>query len=84
MQTGVAVRKPSVPIPVLSLLIALAVVFALGGISGYVAKAWVTPSGETRQHAVVSAAQALCPSGSHLAVWYTARVLTCAAGVSGP
>ena len=84
MQTGVAVRKPSYPIPALSLLIALAVVFALGGISGYVAKAWVTPSGETRQHAVVSAAQALCPSGSHLAVWYTARVLTCAAGVSGP
>jgi len=83
MQTSVALRKPPIPISLLSLLIALVTVFALGGVSGYLVKALAT-SGETRQHAVVTAAQALCPSGSHLVVWYTARVLTCAGGVSSP
>jgi hypothetical protein len=81
---SVVLPKPPFPIPVLSALIALVMVFALGGVSGYLVKALVTPSGETRQHAVVSAAQALCPSGSHLVVWYTARVLTCVGGVPSP
>jgi hypothetical protein len=84
MQTSVATRKPPIPIPLLSLLIALVTVFALGGVSGYLVKALATSSGETRQPAVVTAGQALCPSGSHLVVWYTARVLTCAGGVSSP
>jgi hypothetical protein len=84
MQTSVALRKSPIPIPLLSLLIALVMVFALGGVSGYLVKALVVPSGQTQQRAVLTAAQALCPSGSHLVVWYTARVLTCAGGASRP
>lgn len=84
MQTGVAIRKLSFPVPLLSLLIALVMAFALGGVSGYLVKTFAAAAGETRQHQVVSAAQALCPVGSHLVVWYTARVLTCVGGVSSP
>lgn len=80
MQTSATLRKPPIPIPVLSLLIALVMVFALGGVSGYLVKALVSSSGQTQHRPVVTAAQALCPSGSHLVVWYTARVLTCAGG----
>ena len=84
MLTSVALRQPPIPIPLLSLLIALVMVFALGAVSGYLVKALLAPSGKTQQRVAVTAAQALCPSGSHLVVWYTARVLTCAGGVSSP
>jgi hypothetical protein len=84
MQTSVALRKPSFPVPLLSLLIALVMAFSLGGVSGYLVRTLATPISEARHQQVVSAAQALCPAGSHLVVWYTARVVTCAGGGSTP
>lgn len=70
MNASVALPKPPYVIGALPLLAALIAIFVLGAVSGYLVKP-SSVSGSSPQ------AVSVCPAGSHVVVWYTARVRTC-------
>jgi hypothetical protein len=76
MQTSVALRGQGF-IETPRLLIALLVVFALGGLGGYVARAVRVPATTTVERLVVRQVTEPCPSGTHVVVWYSAKDWGC-------
>lgn len=55
----------------LALVVAVVLAFVVGAVSGYAARS-LNPSGT-----LSSAHAAVCPSGSHAVVWYTAKTWSC-------
>jgi hypothetical protein len=82
MLTSVVVRKPSLSIGALPSLIALLAVFFLGGVGGYLVRGPSTPAA-LAQPAAGSRPVAICPDGTHVVVWYTARTWACVSDASG-
>jgi hypothetical protein len=73
MSTAVAIRKSSLSVRTLVMLIALVSTFVLGGAGGYIVKGITTPATVAQQPGT------LCPAGRHVVVWYTAHAWTCEA-----
>jgi hypothetical protein len=82
MLTSVEVRRPSLSIGALPLLIALLVVFFLGGAGGYAVRGFGTPTAGLAQRAG-SPSAAICPASTHVVVWYTARTWSCVSNAAG-
>lgn len=76
----VAARNPASSISTLFLIIVLLMVLAVGGLGGYIARAMTSPA--TPQHASLRPGSSVCPSGTHVSVWYTAGTWTCILGDS--
>jgi hypothetical protein len=71
MTTNIATRKPAFAFPALPWLMALVAVFLLGGAGGYLVKGAAAPA------SVAPSRAAVCPTGTHVVVWYTARSWGC-------
>jgi hypothetical protein len=83
MLTSVVVQKPSLSIGALPLLVALLAVFFLGGAGGYLVRGLGTPPAAFAQPAADSRPAAICPAGTHVVVWYTARTWACVSDAAG-
>ena len=71
MQPSVALRRPSFSLSTVIALVALLLAFAVGAASGYAVKAVSTP------RAAAAVTSAICPAGTHVAVWYSAKSWSC-------
>lgn len=71
MQASAILHRPLSSVTTIGVLIALLLAFALGAVSGYMAKAISAP----RAAAAVTAA--VCPAGTHVAVWYSTKTWGC-------
>lgn len=79
---NVANRRPPFLTGALPSLMALVAVFLLGGAGGYVVKGLSTPPA-AYQSSTTGRPNAICPLGTHVVVWYTARTWACLSDVSG-
>jgi hypothetical protein len=65
------------------LLAAFLLVFALGSASGFVIRALTTPTAASDQPKAVVRVTELCPSGSHVVVWYSVQAWGCVSDEDG-
>jgi hypothetical protein len=77
---NVAIRTPSFPISALWPLIAV-FLFLLGGAAGYIVKDLSTPTAPA-EASIAGRPTAICPVGTHVVVWYTARTWACVSDLS--
>jgi hypothetical protein len=76
MHTSVNLDRARFPAPPW-LLAAFLLVFAAGIASGFVVRALSAPTAASTQQAAVERVSELCPSGSHVVVWYSAKAWGC-------
>lgn len=76
MQTSVTLDRPRFPATPW-LLAAFLLVFAVGIASGFVVRALSAPAAASTQRPAVVHVSELCPSGSRVVVWYSAKAWGC-------
>lgn len=60
-----------------TLAVAIFLAFLVGGGTGYLVRATTVPIAMSNSPAESGKAKAVCPSGTHVVVWYTAKISSC-------